>query len=517
MKIERSKNAARNAAYGIVLRFYVMLMPFVMRTVMVYVLGVNYLGLNSLFTSILQVLNLAESGVGSAMVFSMYRPIAEDDAARICALMRLYKIYYRIIGGIVFAGGMIVMPFLPYLIKSDVPADINLYTLYFLNILTTVSTYWMFAYKNCLLFAHQRTDISTKVSIATETGKYILQIITLAVFRDYYLYTIVIIMTQIINNIVTAFVVGKMYPNYTAKGKLAGEEVKAINKKIKDLFTAKLGNVIFNSTDTIVISAFMGLAVLAVYQNYFYILTSVTSIINIIFTSCTAGIGNSLITESREKNYRDLKKFTLFIVWITGFCTICFLVLYQPFMKIWMTEKLMLDFRAVICFCAYFFINQIYYLLEVYKDASGIWHEDRFRPLVVSLSNLGLNLILVQFIGIYGIILASCAAKAFIGIPWTMYNLFKIVFHKNKKDYFKKLGYYTIITVCVGAVVYFLCSCVIWEGIAGLVVKLIICLLLGNLLFFLIYRKDKEFLPLMETVKGILPQKLKGIIEFFMR
>ena len=517
MKIERSKNAARNAVYGIVLRLYMMMMPFAMRTIMVYVLGVNYLGLNSLFTSILQVLNLAESGVGSAMVFSMYRPIAEDDTEKICALMQLYKIYYRIIGGIVFAGGIIVMPFLPYLIKSDVPADINLYTLYLLNILTTVSTYWMFAYRNCLLFAHQRTDVSTKVSIATETGKYILQVFSLVVFKNYYLYTIVIILTQIANNIITALVTGKMYPEYKATGKLAKEEIKAINKKISDLFTAKLGNVIFNSTDTIVISAFMGLTVLAIYQNYFYILTSVTSIINIIFTSCTAGIGNSIITETEEKNYRDLKKFTLLIAWITGFCTICFLVLYQPFMKIWMTEKLMLDFRAVICFCAYFFINQIYYLLEVYKDASGIWHEDRFRPLVVSLTNLALNLILVQFIGIYGIILASCAAKALIGIPWTMYNLFKIVFHKSKKEYFKKLCYYTIITICVGAIIYLLSSLVRVEGIIGIGIKLFICIIPGNIVFWGMYRKDVEFLPLMETVKSILPSKMHKVINLFIR
>lgn len=163
MKVERTRNATRNAIFGVIYKIYVMLVPFVMRTLMIYIMGVNYLGLNSLFTSVLQMLNLAESGVGSAMVFSMYKPIAEGDGKKICALMRLYKIYYRVIGTIVLIGGIIITPFLKYLIKSDLPADINLYILFYLNLASTISTYWLFSYKNCLLFAHQRSDVSTKI------------------------------------------------------------------------------------------------------------------------------------------------------------------------------------------------------------------------------------------------------------------------------------------------------------------------------------------------------------------
>ena len=177
MKINRTQNATRNIAFGVVLRIYQMLMPFVMRTIMIYLLGVNYLGLNSLFTSILQVLNLAEMGVGLAMVYSMYEPIAKDDSEKVCALMQLYKVYYRVIGAVVLIGGCLVIPFLPKLIKSDIPPDMNIYILYILNLLATVLTYWLFAYKNSILYAHQRADISTKVAIITETIKYLLQIV----------------------------------------------------------------------------------------------------------------------------------------------------------------------------------------------------------------------------------------------------------------------------------------------------------------------------------------------------
>ena len=166
MRIERTKNASRNIVFGILLKVYQMIVPFIMRTAIIYLLGAQYLGLNSLYASILQVLNLAELGVGSAMVYSMYKPIAEDDHKTICALMALYKKYYTIIGIIILIVGGILTPFIPSLIRMDtVPQDVNVYVLYWLNLGATVLSYWLFAYKNCLLSAYQRTDIISKISI----------------------------------------------------------------------------------------------------------------------------------------------------------------------------------------------------------------------------------------------------------------------------------------------------------------------------------------------------------------
>ena len=179
MRIERTKNATRNIVVGMILKIYQLLVPFVIRTVMIHMLGMEYLGLNSLFTSILQVLNLAELGVGSAMVFSMYKPIAEDDSATINDLMRLYQFYYRIIGIIILTVGIIITPFIPKLIKSDIPSGLNIYILYYLNLGATVISYWLFAYKNCLLTAHQRSDVISKLTIITNTVMYVGQIIAL--------------------------------------------------------------------------------------------------------------------------------------------------------------------------------------------------------------------------------------------------------------------------------------------------------------------------------------------------
>ncbi len=508
MKIERTKNASRNIVFGIILKIYQIAVPFLMRTAMIYFMGVQYLGLNSLFTSILQVLNLAELGVGSAMVYSMYKPIAEDDETTICALIRLYRLYYRVIGLVIAVVGLLLTPFIPKLINGDLPPELNIYVLYLLNLAVTVLSYWLFAYKNSLLQAHQRTDVTSKVTLVTNTIQYGLQFLVLVTIKNYYIYVLFSLATQALTNIVTAIVATKMYPDYHPVGKLPKAQVQDINHRIRDLFTSKLGNVIVNSADTVVVSAFLGLIMLAIYQNYYYILTSVIGFVGIVFQSCTAGIGNSVIVETEEKNFNDLKKFTFLISWIAGFCTCCLLCLYQPFMEIWVGEDLMLGFSAVICFCIYYFIYEINQLLNTYKDASGIWHEDRFRPLVTAGANLGMNLIMVQFWGIYGVLLSTVLSTLFVGMPWLLHNLFTVLFDKKHlPEYLKSLLLYVLVVFisCVGC--YFICQLFHFGNWLTLIVRIVICCLVPNIIYFVAYRKRIEFKQCLQLLDNMTRNK----------
>ena len=509
MKIQRTKNASRNILFGLVLKIYQLLIPFVMRTVIIYSLGVQYLGLNSLFVSVIQVLNLAELGVGSAMVYSMYKPIIEDDSITICALMRLYKIYYRVIGIVILLVGMFLLPFIPNLISGNIPKDMNVYILYLLNLIATVLSYWLFAYKNSILQAYQRIDIISKVMLFTETIKYALQIVVLVIFHNYYYYIIAILVTQIMTNIITAVVSDKMYPQYQPKGKLSKDMIKQINQRIRDLFTSKIGMVIVNSVDTIVISAFLGLTVLAVYQNYFYIITAVTGLIGTVFTSVTAGIGNSIVIESKEKNFQDLNKFTFIIVWISGVCVSCFLCLFQPFMSIWVGKEFLLDFSIVICFCIYFFVYEINQLLNTYKDAAGIWNEDRFRPLVTALTNLVMNLIMVQFMGIYGIILSTVLSALFVGMPWLLHNLFTVLFERKQLlPYLKNLLFYVVIVFFSTFVTYYICNLFTQSDSLLILIRLVVCMIVPNVIFFLAYYRMKEFKHSVQLVDKMTKGKL---------
>lgn len=513
-KIERIKNASRNIIFGVILKAYQILVPFLMRTAMIYLMGVQYLGLNSLFTSILQVLNLAELGVGSAMIYSMYKPIADDDDTTICALMKLYRTYYRGIGLVITIVGCILTPFIPYLIKSDVSAEINIYILYLLNLGATVLSYWLFAYKNSILRAHQRTDVVSKVTLVTSTIQYGLQLFVLWAFHNYYFYVIVMLATQALTNIVTAVYADKLYPQFKPKGDIPKQEVKQINKRIRDLFTAKLGGVIVNSADTIVISAFLGLTVLAIYQNYYFIITSIIGFVTVIFSSVTAGIGNSLVVETKEKNFIDLLKFTFIICWIAGICSCCFLNLFQPFMEIWVGKDLMLGFSAVIWFVVYYYVYEVNQLLNTYKDAGGIWHEDRFRPLVTAIANLGMNLLMVNYIGIYGIILSTVLSMVIVGMPWLIHNLFSTLFPKEyMTSYLKKLFFYIFVSVISTVVTVFICNFVNYNPWITFVLRGIICFIVPNMIFLFVYKNTKEFKDTLLLVDKVTHGKLKKIIK----
>ena len=515
MKIERTKNASRNIVFGVILKIYTLAVPFLIRTLMIYFMGVEYLGLNSLFTSILQVLNLTELGVGSAMVYSMYKPIVDDDKEKICQLMRLYRTYYRVIGLVIAVVGCILIPFIPNLIAEDslatLPPEINVYILYGLNLAATVLTYWLFAYKNCLLNAHQRNDVSSKISIVITTLQYGLQIVAI-IFGNYYIYVIVALATQALNNVITALITTKMYPDYKPVGKMPKSEIKNINRRILDLFTSKIGGTVTNSFDTIVVSTFLGLTVLAIYQNYFYIVTAIIGMIYIIFNSCTAGIGNSIISETKEKNYNDFKKFTLLTMWIVAFCTSCFLCLFQPFMQVWVGEELMLGFSFVILLCIYFVFYEMNAFFSLFKDAAGAWHEDRWRPLTSSLANLVMNLIFVQFWGLYGVILSTIISQAVISIPWLLYNLFTTIYDKKDfKAYVTNIIVYLFVIILVSGITYVPCYFINFDNAwVTFFIRLVVCCIVPNAIFIILYHKTVEF----KEVLGLINRITRGKIKF---
>ena len=512
MKLERTKNASRNIVFGGILNLYKILVPFIIRTIMIYYLGMEYVGLSGLFKSILQILNLAELGVGSAMVFSMYKPIAEDDTTTICALLRLYQKYYRIIGTIVLLMGISILPFLKYLIKDTLPSELNLYVLYLLTLGTTVCTYWLWAYRNSLFSAFQRTDVVSKVSLVISTIEYILEIFFMINFHSYYLYLITNLMSQIVINLVGAIIAKYKYPNYIPAGEIDKEVVQGINQKVKDLFTAKIGAVIVNSADTIVISACLGLTILGIYNNYFYILTSIISVFTTIYGAVTSGIGNSLETESAEKNYLDFKKFTFIIAWLAGCCTCLFLCLYQPFMFLWIKKQaLMFGNLEVICFCAYFFVYEMMSVMLQYKDAAGIWHEDRFRPLITAMTNLGLNLLLVNIIGILGVLLSTVISFVIVGMPWLIHNIFSMLFHKSPLLYIKQVLYYTVVTCGACVVTYY---GLIWLNVYNwiwFIIKGCCCAGLSMGFFWIFYHKMEEYHSACNLILNMIPGKLRRL------
>ncbi len=493
MADSRTKNTSRNIAAGLVNRFASIFFTFFNRTIIIYLLGAEFSGLNSLFTSILGMLSLAELGVHTAIVQSMYEPIAKNDKRRICELITLYKKLYRIAGFVIFGIGVLLIPFLPYLIKGQIPEVINLYRLYVLYLFNTVISYFMFSYKGALLLAHQRHDVSQKISTVLMIIKAIVQMVILLVLRNFYAYLMIEIVSTISSNLWVAKETEKRYPEYQC----VKEKVKLtedIKKQMSGLMVGKLCDKARNSLDSIILSMFLGLTTIAIYDNYYYIYSALYGIMLVVCNSMGASVGNSIATETLEKNYDNLQKFSFLVAWISGWISICMLCLYQPFMKIWMGEGLMLSNFNMLLFCVYFYAINMNNIRNQFIGGAGLWWYVRTSNLAEAIANICLNIILGKLFGITGIILATIITIFAFNFLWRTIILFNTYFKgmSLKKLLLNHFNWF-ICVVIAAAVTYGLCGFIQTEGILKLVLNGIVCVIIPNGILFLLWFRTKEF------------------------
>lgn len=498
----RSKNTKSNIIWGTINKLVFIFLPFLVRTALIYSLGVDYVGISGLFSSILQVLSLADMGFASAVVYCMYKPIAEQDNDTICSLLKFYRNIYRVIGTIILIFGIICLPLLKFLIKGNYPVDISIHIVYLIYLFNSVISYFLFAYKKSLLVAYQTKRISDNVGTIVKLFTSFIQILVLLKYRNFYAYVFLIPLSTFVENIACSIVTDKIYPKIKCKGKLDVTIKKDIVERVKGLFIYKVCGATRNSLDNIFISMFLGVTSVGVYSNYYYIMSSVRGFMDVITTSMSASLGNSVATESIDKNYNMLNIFTFLFSWICGWCTICLLCLYQPFMEIWLGKNNMLPFSVVIALCFYFYVWTAGDIRSQYTDASGLWHKEKARSIVETVGNLVLNYALVRSLGILGTVLATGISIVIIGIPWST----KIVFDNyfiNKKWYMYTFIQiiYALSTLIVAIITYIICLSIPFSGILELITKGIICLCIPNICYFLLFVKTKIWRDSFEFVK----------------
>lgn len=511
VKLDRTKNAIRNMICGIVNRVVLLVFPFILRTILIKVLGIEYAGLNGLFVSILEVLNLSELGLSSAIVYCMYKPIACGDNDSICALLKLFRKMYFVIGMVVLGIGIAIMPFLKYFIKDSYPADVNLYILYVIYLTNSCVSYFFMGYRSALLSAHQRLDITQNISTLVKGAMYIVQIIVLILYKNYYVYVIMLPIFTVIINLLTAYETRKVFPQYVCLGEVSQDIKNDLKEKLSGLMITKLCAVTRNSFDSIFISAFIGLTMSAIYSNYYFIMNALVSILGIVVTAVLAGVGNSIQTETVEQNYNDLKRFNFMYLWISGVCVVCLFCLYQPFMCLWIGEDYLLPLSSVALFCTYFFLLKMGDMQSVYYNAAGLWWYYRKCTIIEALLNLGLNFILGKLWGLNGIIAGTLISLFLVNFLYAERLVFKYYFKNGRtwEFYFLQIKYASV-TALTCFIVYKICG---WAGlildikysIDTLVLRGIICFLATNLLFFFFYGRSKEF----QSTRGWILKKLE--------
>lgn len=494
MEIQRSINAKRNIVYGIINKVITLFLPFLLRTVIIKTIGVDYLGLNSLFSSILQVLNLTELGFSSAIVYSMYKPIAENDIDTVCALVNLFKKIYRAIGFFILVVGLLILPLLSHMINGSVPYGINIYLVYLIYLINTIATYWLFSYKTSIPNAMQRNDLISIVQTLTQGTMYFIQIIVLFCFENYYLYLILMPIFTLINNLFLSYIVDRKYPFIKCAGVVSKDKKKEIKTKVIGLFINKLCQTTRNSFDSIFVSAFLGLRINAMYNNYYYIISALLGLSSIITNSLTAGVGNSIILESKEKNYTDLRKINFIYMWMAGWSAICLLCLYQPFMKIWVGVNYLFPYDIIVVFTLYFYALKMGDMRGLYSDAAGLWWENRYRAIFEALVNILLNCLLIQICGVFGVVVSTLISLLIINFGLGSQIVFKYYFKNNKlKEYFKDHLIYFFISFFIALITLFLCILVKGNDWFVLSIRILICIFVPNILYLLLYRGTTRY------------------------
>lgn len=505
MKLDRTLNTKRNIAVGEIDKFIDILLPFIVRTMIIHFLATEYLGLMSLYYAIVQMLNLAEMGFGMAITFSMYKPIADDDSVKINALLKFYTKVYRVVGIIVLIVGLVIMYFLPHFISGSVPEDANIYLLYLVFLINTVLNYFVHPSAKALITAHHRAELTSKSHIITQIIMYIAQMLSVYFARDFYLYALTIPISTVAYNLLCARQAKKHFPQYYAEGDLDEEEYGEIKKQVIGLMIRKLATLSRNAFDSMFVSAFLGLGINAIYGNYYYVMDAIVMILAVVKTSMLGGVGNSIAVESKEKNLYDMNVINFLFMWIGGFCSICLLCLYQPFMKIWVGEEMMLPFGMAVMFSSYFYILKMGDIRTLYAEAAGIWWQARYLSILEAVANLLLNYLLVKCMGLYGIVLATMISYIIFNFIGGGIILFKHYFTQGGLGkYFLTNIKYIAVTGFVAVITYTVVSLVDFNGIVGLILKGLICAVVSMLLYLVIYIKTKEFKNAVPLIKAIL-------------
>lgn len=489
MEQSRIKNTKRNIIFSYIDTIITMVFAFVSRSIIVHVLGDEYLGLSSLFSSILQVLNMAELGFSSAIVYNMYKPLAEGDTVKVRALLNYYRKIYRIVGITVLVVGTAISPFLPKLIHGEIPPDVNLYVLYFLFLANTGLSYLLFAYKTALLESLQRMDLTKIAYSIVNIVQHILQIVVLFCFKNYYLFVVIIILATVAKNLFTAWIARKKFPQYFCAGTIDEPTRKDIIRRVKGLLIGNISSVTYTTLDSIILSSFVGLTAVAIYNNYYTICSSVLMMVALIRGAMQASVGNSVATESIEKNYEDMLLWQFLFSVISGWCVTCMASLFQPFMTLWMGPDRLLGMMDVVLLCMWFFVIIAQHACFVYLSGTGAWWEMRWPYILSTVCNLVLNIVLGKTWGITGILFASFFSSTVFGLIWQVAILFRLYFKKSMKQFQLRELTYFCVSAAAAAGAYFLNSQIPVDGIPGLIVRGAVCTVVFAAAAFIAYSR----------------------------
>ncbi len=476
--------------------FAVILATFIGRKVFVDMLGSMYLGVQALFTNILSCLNLADLGLSVAITYSLYKPLAENDTEKISAILSLFHKVYLIVGVTVGVIGLGLTPFLHFFI-NEMPKGLaysKIQVYFVLFVLNNSLNYFMY-YKAVLINADQKkyiVELNYSINMIAMT---VIQILILICFKSFLLYLIIQLIFTGVRNMSISLIANRQYPYLKDKTSysLSKQDKKELTMGVAGMMFQKLGTVVVNSTDNIIISKFISIIIVGIYSNYYSIISAINMVLNQVFKSALASVGNFNVTAKKEE-LADVFDKSLFVnFWIHGFCSIALTCLLNPFIHIWLGKDYLLEMKVVIILGFNFYLNGMRQTSLMFNDALGLYWKNRYKPIFEALVNLAMSLILVRFWGIQGVFLGTTCSIIFVCMWAEPYIIFKYVLKRNLAVYFRKYLVYFATSILIGFITYLLCNSIYMDGFLAFICKCSVCVVLPNILFLLIFRKTSEF------------------------
>ena len=495
----RTKSSIRNLTAAFLGQLLGIAISFISRKIFIGVLDKEYLGINGLFTNILSMLSIMELGVGPAIVFCLYKPLAEDNRAQILALMKLFRRLYCLIGCGILAAGIGISFFLPVFLKEA--PDIPQLQLIFILFVANSAVSYFFSYKRSLIIADQRRYIAT---IYRYTAYFLLNAAQCAILiwtGNYIQYLLIQFLATFLENLLVSKKAEQLYPYLKEKAaeKLDAKTIKSITQNVGAMFFHKLGGIFVNSTDNIILSKFIGIGAVGLYSNYELVLNALSKVIYQIFEAFTASIGNMGATENPEKSRKIFYVLQFLDAWIFGVSSICLWILFNPFIEVFFGRNMLLGQGTVGVIVGKYYLTGMRKAVLTYRDAYGLYWQDRYKPLFEIAINIGASIALVEWWGISGVFLGTIISTVTTCFWVEPYILFKYVFQTKSAEYFWRTAAYTGVSLAVGAAVTWISGSVRPEGIADFVILCALSFGMSNLLFLAIYFRRWEFQYIIRT------------------
>ncbi len=491
----RTEKITKNIAFDYIGNLLTVLVSFVLKTIFIHTLGQEYLGLSGLFTNVLNVLSLAELGVGSAITFELYRPLAEKDANLLCGLMQFYRKTYCFIGWVILGLGVLLLPFLSYIIHFEQSVNIDYNLIYLLFLVNSVFSYWFNAYKLTILVASQQKYLTKKMEYCLTVIQTILQIVSLYVFRSYITYLLIGIVRSVLQNYLVAQKANQVFPFLKTKKTVRVDAVQRsrILKNTYAMSLYKISGTVLNATDNIVISTLISTNVLGCYSLYNFILTTLKSFISVVFDAQIAAVGDMNVTENEDKKIRVFNSIYFLSFVLYGCITVGMIACASTFISFWAGEQYLLRNSTIYYMMFAFFIAGLENATYIFRTGCGLYDVAKYRPVLSAIVNLAISVVLVQKIGIDGVFIGTIVSRLVTYWLIDPKVVYKHLLHRDVKEYYSKWFVYFFTVFTVSLIASLGCTYIPFIGIIGFFIRGFMSEILFLAVVLLLFRKTEEF------------------------